>query len=223
MFYMQFLFSGTSLAGQSLLDIGAGTGLASFYAASVGAARVVCLEPEAAGARAGVATTFLRLRRALDLEQVQLLPVTIQDYNPEQDPFDVVLMNNSVNHLDEAACMRLPHDVGARAAYRLIFRKIAAVCHPGSRLIVTDCSPRNFLAETLGWNPLAPDIEWDKHQPPSVWAKVLLESGFARPAVSWTSPTRLGPVGRLFLGNKLAAYLLTSHFRLLMDRSYEVG
>ena len=56
-------FDGIEFAGRSLLDIGAGAGIVSSYAACMGASRVVALEPEAAGSHLGaVRAKFSRVR-----------------------------------------------------------------------------------------------------------------------------------------------------------------
>ena len=55
------------------MDIGAGNGLFSFYAACMGAKDVLCLEPEAEGSRADVRTHFRKVLSHLSfLDQVKL-------------------------------------------------------------------------------------------------------------------------------------------------------
>lgn len=215
-FHLETLFGGIRLDGATLLDIGGGNGIHSFYAAARGARDVVCLEPEAMGSGAGVTDRFRRLgdRLAL-LDRVTLEPTTFQAYDAGPRRFDVVLLHNAVNHLDEAACMALPGDPSAREAYREIFAKIGAMSKPGATLVLCDCSNANFFARLGLRNPIEPTIEWHKHQPPEVWAALLNEVGFSRPRISWSSFNRLRSAGRWLTGNRLAAFFLTSHFRLV--------
>ena len=51
--YLAWLFAGVDLRGKRFLDVGAGQGLYSLYAAAQGACAVVALEPQAAGSRQG--------------------------------------------------------------------------------------------------------------------------------------------------------------------------
>ncbi len=66
---------------------------------------------------------------------------------------------------------------------------------------------------------MSPTIEWHKHQSPKLWAALVAEAGFAESRIGWTSFNRLGNPGKLLLGNKLAAYFLTSHFCLKVRRA----
>jgi SAM-dependent methyltransferase len=218
-FLFNSVFRGVPLEGARMLEIGGGAGVLSLWAAHQGARRVVCLEPEDAGSTAGVKEKFRRMRDRLGLgDEVSLVPKRVQDYDPGNEKFDVILLYNSVNHLDETACVNLLEAERHKNAYREIFQKIASCAAPGARLIVTDCSRDNFFARLGRKNPFAPDIEWHKHQAPWTWARLLAESGFRNPEVSWSSYNIFRSLGRLVLGNRLAAYFLLSHFRLVMTK-----
>jgi SAM-dependent methyltransferase len=216
-FYISYLFRDVDLRGKTILDVGAGDGRYSLYAASAGAASVVSLEPETAGSRRGTGEAFMKAAEHLQLDQVQLVPERLQDYEPGDTTFDVQLLHSSINHLDEDACTRLHNDSRARNVYLGILRKLAATAAPGAKLIAVDCSRRNLFAH-FGRNPLAPSIEWEKHQPPELWARLLEEVGFRNPKIRWNSFNTLRSMGRLLLGNRIASYCLTSSFCLSMER-----
>jgi SAM-dependent methyltransferase len=217
-FYLNRLFEDIDLDGKSVLEVGAGDGTLSFYAACAGAARVVSLEPEAQGSRAKSSEVFARTAALLQLDQVQLVPQRLQEYEPDHGSFDIVLLHRSINHLDEDACKRLHRDQDAQNVYRSLFGKLAASATPGAKLIAVDCSRRNLFGDLGLTNPFAPVIEWEKHQPPQLWARLLDEAGFRNPKIRWLSFNTLGSLGRLVLGNRLASYCLTSTFCLTMGR-----
>lgn len=217
---MEKLFREVELVGRDVLDIGAGDGEVSLYAAAAGAHSVLALEPEAAGSFTGMRSDFERYAEELALgERIALEGVTFQEFQAGERRFDVVVLTASVNHLDEEACQRLHVDEDAQQSYREIFAKLASVCRPGADLIITDCSRRNLFADVGLRNPIVPMIEWRKHQAPRVWRELLESAGFERPRLDWGAPNTLRRPGRLLLGNALAAYLLTSSFRLAMRRA----
>jgi SAM-dependent methyltransferase len=215
--HLEDLFRGVELKDRRMLDIGGGRGIQSYYAAAMGAREVVCLEPEAAGSRDGVTQVFERIREAHPELPVNLHPLGIEQFS---DPagFDVILMNSSINHIDEDACIRLLEDPDAREAFRRVFTHIGALAKPGARLIVVDCTRYNFFSALGLTNPLSPTIEWQKHQAPEVWAALLQEVGFRNPKVSWLPLYRFGKVGRVLSSNKAAAYFLKSGFRVEMTK-----
>ena len=51
-YFMRQIFSDVTFGGNRVLDIGGGAGLASYYAACMGAESVLCLEPGASGSNA---------------------------------------------------------------------------------------------------------------------------------------------------------------------------
>jgi SAM-dependent methyltransferase len=217
-FYVKFLFDGVSIKDRSVLEIGGGKGTLSFFAGCSEAKRVLCLEPEAAGSSAGMQKAFHRVAVRLGLDEVRLEPATLQQFDPRGETFDLVLLHNSINHLDEKACVALRRSESARARYRDLFAKIATLTRSGGVFLATDCSPYNFFG-TLGLrNPLMPTIEWHKHQSPWTWAGLLGEAGFERPRIRWTTLNSLRAPGRILFGNACAAFFLTSHFCLTMSR-----
>ena len=66
-------------------------------------------------------------------------------------------------------------------------------------------------------NPLNPSIEWQKHQQPGLWAKLLKRSGYSRVDWKWLFPV---PGNSLLKGvldnplfvNAVATYFTTSKF-----------
>lgn len=210
--YLRVLFEGVPLAGRRMLDVGGGNGAISFYAASRGA-RVVCLEPGAAGSNAKMRSAFESMAETLRHSvNVELDPRTLQEFQSDST-FDVVLVHNSVNHLNEEACARLHREGWARDAYLELFHKLATLAAPGADLIMSDCSRRNLFGVLGIRNPFVPEIDWAIHQQPSTWAALLKEVGFRYPRTRWNAMTRLGPARRL-VSNPIGAFLTTSHFTL---------
>ena len=222
-----YLFDGISLRGKDRLEIGSGYGLYSFYAACKGAKNVVGLEPESDGATAGIQEVFRRLQTLTGAkDSVALKPVTFQDYDSEGRLFDVILLHNSINHLDERACMRLRRDAAARDTYISLFAKLRALSQDGARLIVADCSRRNFFGALHVRNPFSPSIEWHKHETPWFWADLLRRAGFEQPRVRWKcwpAYRHLGGIGRQLFANAVASYFQDSHFCLTMRAASHAG
>ena len=217
--YLGYLFKGISFEGKTMLDIGGGCGLFAFFAVLKGAREVVILEPIQSGSNAGIEDRFEMLRARLGTgNRVKIFPVALQEYEPGASTFDVVLLHNSVNHLDEEACRRLHRSEKAVAVYRDIFEKVGSLTSSGGSAIITDCSRYNFFPMLGLRNPIVPMIEWDKHQPPGLWSRLAREAGLYEPKVRWTSPNRLGRIGRTLLGNRAACFFLTSHFCLTLKK-----
>jgi len=218
-FFMDSIFGEIDFNDKKVLEIGGGSGLVSFYAACRGAKHVVCLEPEGAGSSTAIIEKFRKLSSLLQLTNVVLKPITFQEFDPEGESFDIVILHNSINHLDENACINLLKDDASKIIYKTLISKIGAVSSKGAKLIVCDCSNYNFFALLKIRNPFSPSIEWHKHQAPEIWAMLFKEAGFDDPEIEWTSFNQLRSCGKALLGNRLMAYFITSHFCLTMTKS----
>ncbi len=217
-FYMkEQLFKGIDFKGKRAIDIGGGSGLYSFYLALNGAKDVLVMEPEFDGSTSGVIQEFKEIKKELgDLSNIRLTTKVLEELDKDTEKFDIVVIQNTVNHINEDACVVLQEDEEARKIYIEYFKLLADFCNPGAKLIITDCSNRNFFYDYKIKNPFAvftKSIEWEKHQPPKMWTQLLSKVGFKHSKTSWTTPNVLGKLGQLFLGNKLVSYFTRSHFR----------
>jgi hypothetical protein len=213
------LFNRIDFTDKSVLDIGGGSGLYSFYAATMGASKVVCLEPEGDGSTDNIIKKFHLMNSLLDYnETVSLETVLLQEFSPTNTKFDVILLLNTINHLDEPACIDLLNDKNAQNVYKDLFAKIYELANEDAILMVSDCSPRNFFCSIGVKNPFVPNIEWHKHQTPEAWIKMLANVGFIEPKIWWSSFNRIGKLGHRLMGNRLMAYYLMSHFCFVMTK-----
>ena len=214
---------GRPVAGRRLLDIGAGDGLYSLYAAAAGAERVVALEPEADGSSAGVTSRFCasarrarpRLGRAptRDLAGLRSRRRALRCALParrDQPP-------------------RRVRDDGDRPPTRPLAgpivrssRSLAAMGAAGAKLVASDASRNNVFARLPIRNPLQPTIEWEKHQAPETWARLLGTPASGMRALDWNSIGRASRARVVsVLGNRVAAWVLDA--RLLPDDDLEAG
>lgn len=219
-FYCEFIFDKVNFEGKKVLDIGGGSGLLSFWAACNGASSVVCLEPMLEGSSSRPAETFEQIQEMANLRQVTLLPKRFQDYHADFEEFDIIVLDNSINHLDEIACTQLhEEDKLAVASYNEIFRKIAAIMQPSGILVITDCGRRNLFGDLRLPNPFAHTINWKLHQQPKLWQRMITKAGFSDSVIRWIPPNRSRRLGRILLSNRYASYLLNSHFCIRMKKT----
>jgi SAM-dependent methyltransferase len=220
-FYLNVLFENVELRQKNVLDVGGGKGLLSFYAAVKGAKKAVCLEPEKDGSRNGMTQGYHDLRMEFpESLPVELIPLTLQEYmqQTDADMYDVIIMHNSINHLNEYACIHLLENEASYTEYVTIFKNVFRITKNGGVLIVTDCSCKNFFNDIGVKNIFVPTIEWHKHQKPGTWVSLLKDVGFRNPTVKWLTPNRLGKPGRVLLGNYFMSYLTRSFFKVTMEK-----
>ena len=210
---------GDTVGVRSALDIGGGVGIISFYLASQGVTRVVCMEPEDAGSTEGVTGVFDTLKNDLPHgDRVVLEKTTFQAYDPGDSKFDLVIAHNSVNHLNEDACIDLKKNQDSYDTYIGYFRRIYDMLESGGQFIAVDCSRYNLFGHMKLTNPLMPDIEWEKHQSPYQWRDMLVEVGFEKPRIQWTALNTLGVLGRVVMNNPVVSFFTISHFRLSVSK-----
>lgn len=215
--YLNFLFRDTSLNGKNVLDVGGGSGLISFYASIMGAKCVTCLEPEIAGSTSGIISHFKKIKSELGINNVCLKPSTLQDFNSEKGVFDIILLHNSINHLDENSCIALDYDFEARKSYTVLCDKLFQLGKPGAKVIIVDCSRTNLFSFLQLKNPFSPDIEWEKHQKPQIWVRLLKSSGFIYPTIRWMSLLGFNRP-QMFFNNKFISLITTSHFLIIVEK-----
>ena len=220
-FHLDYLFQKVDFANLKVLDVGGGKGLLTFYAATKGAKSVICLEPECDGSSMGMNKEFNDIKFNISSTMpVELLPVTLQDYmtTVNKNEFDIIVMHNSINHLNEDACINLLKNKKCYQIYHEIFSKVYDIMKGGGQLIIADCSNRNLLNDMGIKNFLVPTIEWQKHQMPKTWISLLKEIGFKKPQLEWKSPNSFGRMGKVLMSNSFVSYITTSNFKFTMEK-----
>lgn len=209
-----FLFEGLKLDGARVLDIGCGKGSFAVWAGLHGASHVLGIEPEHDGSTEGTLAHFQKTIDDLNLGNViDARASFLEGLKPSDGPFDVVVLFNVINHLDEEAVVSLHVSEQAVASYREILHQLRGLIADGGCVIVADCGRRNFWNDIGLRNPLVPSIEWSKHQQPEVWTSVFQDSGFMLRDLRWSSIYPLGILSR----NWPIHYLTLSHFTLRFD------
>lgn len=211
------LFKGINFDGKCFLDVGCGDGLYVIWAAINGAKLAVGLEPlsDGSGTSKKKQDIFPMAIYFLGLANIERLAYKIQDFEYQVEPFDIVLMAASINHLDEQMCMELKYNIKAKETYLSLFKKLRTLLRTQGKLIITDCSNKNLWGDMGIKNIFARNINWNKHQSPKLWANLLTSAGFGFPKITWEVNHWLHyrgvPKVPWFI-----SYLSTSHFRLEM-------
>lgn len=213
---MDLQYQNIDFANKRVIDIGGGNGVHSLYVAAKGATKVLLIEPESAGSTEGVVDLFKAWKSEIGNQNIELLTTTFQDYEHAGATFDAIIIQDAINHLDEDGCTHLLSNKNSQQVFAKLFHKLASISHPGTILHFSDCSSRNFYPSVGLSNPFDPGIEWEKHQPPSIWIEMLKEVGFQPISTRWSTPTRLGKLGKVLSHSPLAAFFFTSHFIVTM-------
>jgi len=216
--HLEFLFKDINFNNKNVLDIGGGIGIHSYFAAWMNAKNVVCLDPEAPGCAEHLKNKFENINKKLKLKNIHFIKDTFQNYNPSIS-FDIVILHNSINHLNEVACSKLTTDDFSKNEYKTYLNKIYEITNSGSKIIVCDCSNKNFFNLLKIKNPFGPTIEWRTHQSPNVWIDLFENCNFKKVKLKWSSFNRFGRIGRVFFGNRISSFFFKSHFCLYFERT----
>lgn len=219
LFYTEQLFGAIDFKGKRVLEIGAGKGAFSCFFALSGASEVVALEPESDGSNPEMLRKFHSLIDESGVKNiVKLLPLTFQDYDNNGQLFDIIISHNSINHLDEPACVKLLESEEACGTYEGLFAKMNRMQASGGVMLIADCA-RNNLWGGLGIKtPITYAIDWKKHQQPGTWLKLMQGAGYREKRLRWNSINSLRSFGKIFLNNRISAFLLNSHFTLIAEK-----
>ena len=216
-FFFKSTYGDIDFRDKKILDIGGGYGLVSFFAAINGAKKVVCLEPEIDGSTSGVKHKFSVIHNKLGLNNVSLISKTFQDYQTTEK-YDIIILHNTINHLNEDMCELLVNSKEAQVVYKTYFEKMHQLTSCNAIIVVTDCSSKNFFNDLGMKSPIMPTIEWKKHQSPYFWLSLMNQTGFRKIKLKWTTFNRFGNTGRRILANRFMSYFLQNHFCLIVRK-----
>ena len=211
-FYVSSIFYGINFNDKNILDIGSGTGIFSVYSSIAGAKNVVSLEPEHKGSSEKSLDKFSMLIKNFGCQNINVVSQKIQDYKPDNIKFDIIILHNTINHLDEDAAINLNKDLSSKEIYLNIFKELKNICNQNCTLIITDCSRHNFFGDLRINNPFVPQIEWNKHCTPYLWKKLLAKSKFKNIEIKWINHNSTRNIGKYIIGNKYLSYFLNSYF-----------
>lgn len=206
----KFIFDGLMLENKRILEIGCGSGAFCIWAALNGAEYVLGIEPEAEGSTSGSLTKFCETAEKLKLTNIEAKGLFLNQLEIPQKLFDIILMYNVINHLDENSVENLHKDKGAAEKYIMLLRDMKKFLNPGGFIIAADCARSNFWNDIGLKSPIAKTIEWHKHQNPRQWIDIFSQAGYSLYDFRWSF---LYPIGKL-ASNYLVQYFTTSHFVL---------
>lgn len=207
------MFNGIDLKGKCVIDIGCGRGPLGLWAAAHGASYVLAIEPESDGSSSGSLNYLREIVKDLELEKVVYPRAAFyEELDPVEARFDVAIMFNVINHVDEDSVQSLHQSSEARSRFIDKLRVLRKLMAHGGVLLVADCARNNLWGDLRLKNPFVPTIEWEKHQNPDVWRDVLEASGFSFMNLTWS---QLYPFGKISQ-SKLLHYATVSHFLLKM-------
>lgn len=210
--YLDWCFKEVVFKKKNVLDIGGGNGIFSFYAKYKGARKVVNLEPFADGS-----TLFEFEGNEIEQElKIFLKNRTLQEYNTN-DKFDLIILHDSINHLNETIFQEIHKSEKDFKEYKHLINKIISLLNPGGKIIITDCSRRNFWGDLGMKSPFAPAIEWHLHQQPFMIKRLFNDHQF-KFQLRWSPFKRIGHFGYLisFFGY-FPSYFMQSHFNLILE------
>ena len=208
--YLDWCFRRVDFTGKNVLDIGGGNGIYSYYSIACGAKKAVNLEPFASG------STFFENNKQDNILQIETINKTIQEFETK-DKFDVIILHDSINHLDEHLFSEIHLNKEYFNQYQNLIRKILTLLNRKGTVVITDCGRSNFWGDLGLSNPFAPSIDWRLHQNPKLVLKLFDKNDFDF-NLRWSPFKRFGVIGKFisFFGEK-PSYFLQSHYNLHLN------
>ena len=211
--YLNWCFEGIDFNGKSVLDIGGGNGIYSFFSKLKGASSVLNLEPFSAGSSK---FNFEGVEIIDDLS-ISVKNQTIQDFKTNKS-YDIIILHDSINHLDENIFKDIHQDENKFELYKKLISKIIKILAYNGHMVITDCSRRNFWGDLGLKNPFAPSIDWHLHQSPTLVFKLFENHTFDK-KIRWSPFKRLGIFGYFISSlGMFPSYFLQSHFNLCISK-----
>lgn len=212
--YLKWAFKGINFKDKSVLDIGGGNGIYSYYAKFMGANYCINLEPFEAGSK----NVKIDSKEIPDSLHITLINQTIQEFITDKK-FDIIILHDSVNHLDEPIFSEIHENKPSFDKYCKLIKKITDLLNDRGTIVVTDCSRYNFWGILGLKNPFAPSIEWNLHQSPYLIKKLFIEQGFRKFNLRWSPFKRFDLFGKIlsFFGF-IPSFFMQSHFNLTIRK-----
>ena len=212
-FYLKNTFKKLNFKNKKILDIGSGNCIFSFFSLIKGAKQVICLEPSLDGSNNNNKDVFDLIKNEFNFKNITFLETTLQDFIPNYK-FDMIILKDSINHINENACINLKKNNENIEIYKNIFDKLYALMSSEADIFISDCSSKNFFGDLNIKNPFVHEIEWFKHQEPQIWINLMKNSKFRVISLDWSTLNSLKFLGK-FNNSKLLSYFTSSNFRII--------
>ncbi len=212
--YLKWAFKSINFENKSVLDIGGGNGIYSYYSMYCRAKSCINLEPFQAGSK----NVFVKSKIVDDHFKIEIINKTIQEFNSKKK-FDIIILHDSINHLNEPIFSKINIDQTSFETYSNLIGKISNLLNENGVILVTDCSRYNFWGMLGVKSPFAPTIEWNIHQSPYIIKKLFKNNGFRDFKIRWSPFKRFGLFGRIlsYFGF-IPAFFMQSHFNIKIIR-----